>query len=99
VAATPARARATIDSLANHYVAALEELEATTGLRARGLQILGGGSRNRYLCEKISELSGLPVLAGPAEATAIGNLMIQARVLGIVTRETEITCLPAAGTR
>ncbi len=46
--------------------------------------MIGGGSRNRLLCQFAADATGLPVIAGPAEATAIGNIMGQARALGYV---------------
>ena len=47
--------------------------------------MIGGGSRNRLLCQFAADATGLPVIAGPAEATAVGNIMGQARALGYVT--------------
>ena len=80
-------ARIIFDSLAEHYAAALGELERASATRASSLVVLGGGSRNRLLCDLIRERAGVPVLVGPAEATTLGNLLLQAQVLGAVSRE------------
>jgi len=48
------------------------------------VHLLGGGSQNELLCQLTANRCGLPVMAGPAEATAIGNVMIQARAQGII---------------
>ena len=48
------------------------------------IHIIGGGANNRFLCQLTADATGLPVLAGPVEATAIGNILIQARGLGYV---------------
>jgi sugar (pentulose or hexulose) kinase len=75
--------RVIFDSLARYYADGLRRLEAATGCTAGRLQIIGGGSRNAYLCKRIEAEAGVPVAPGPAEATAIGNLSLQASVLGI----------------
>jgi rhamnulokinase len=46
------------------------------------LHVVGGASRNDLLCELVAEACGREVLAGPAEATALGNVLVQARALG-----------------
>jgi rhamnulokinase len=48
----------------------------------RGVQIVGGGSRNAYLNQATATVTGLPVLAGPVEATVIGNVIVQAIAAG-----------------
>ena len=77
---TGAILRCIIDSLAMKSRAVLESIESAAGLRYPGLHVLGGGSRNSPLCQAMSNALGRPVLAGPAEATTIGNLLLQLRV-------------------
>jgi rhamnulokinase len=64
------------------YGKTLAECAAVTGRSFRTLHVVGGGSRNRLLNQLTADAVGLPVLAGPVEATAIGNLLIQAKTLG-----------------
>ena len=51
----------------------------------RRIHVIGGGSQNRLLCQLTADACGLPVLAGPVEATAMGNLALQARAKGHVS--------------
>ena len=60
----------------------VEQIEAVTGRPVLGIRIVGGGSRNDYLNQATANACGRPVVAGPAEATAIGNLVIQAIAAG-----------------
>jgi len=53
------------------------------------IHIVGGGSQNELLCQLTADRSGMPVLAGPVEATAIGNVLIQARAQGFVSGSLE----------
>jgi rhamnulokinase len=79
----PARlARVILDSLAFRYASVVRTIEALTGEVVPGLHIVGGGCRNDYLDQATADASGRPVLAGPAEATAIGNLLLQAVASG-----------------
>ena len=48
------------------------------------MHIVGGGSANRLLCQLIADACGLPVHAGPVEATALGNVLVQARTHGLI---------------
>ncbi|GAA3111959.1 rhamnulokinase [Kribbella aluminosa] len=74
--------RCILDSLAATYAATTRELARLTGAQPRTIHIVGGGSRNDLLCRLTGQLSGLPVVAGPVEATALGNILVQARAHG-----------------
>ncbi len=70
--------RCILESLALKYRAVLENLIAVTGASIKMLHIVGGGSKNELLNQFTADACGIPVLAGPAEATAIGNILMQA---------------------
>ena len=70
--------RIVLESLALRYAAAIQGIETVTGAPVRGLRIIGGGSRNAFLNQATANATGLTVLAGPVEATALGNLVVQA---------------------
>lgn len=70
--------RTILESLAHRYRDVLEGLETLTGRRIRVIHIVGGGSRNQLLNRLAAEITGRTVLAGPMEATAAGNLLVQA---------------------
>ena len=74
--------RCCLESLALRYRATLDELQQMLGRRLEVIRIVGGGSRNRLLCQLAADACGVPVVAGPAEATALGNLMLQAIATG-----------------
>lgn len=78
----PAVTRCILDSLASAYAATVHRAAELTGRRVRTIHLLGGGSRNRLLCQLTADAADLPVLAGPAEATAWGNVLVQARAIG-----------------
>src|SRR5262249_17500498 len=84
-----AMARAIFESLALTYRVVLRSLERILGRRLRTLHIVGGGSRNVVLCQFTADATGLPVIAGPEEATAIGNVLMQAMALGHVRTPAE----------
>jgi rhamnulokinase len=71
-------AKAVLDSLALRYASVLRTIESLTGERLRGVQIVGGGSRNNYLNQVTADATGLPVATGPGESTVIGNVLVQA---------------------
>jgi rhamnulokinase len=59
-------------------------IERVTGRSIPGIHIVGGGSLNAYLNQATADASGRPVLAGPVEATAIGNLLVQGMAAGTI---------------
>lgn len=88
--------RALLESLALKYALVLRELEAVSGRTVKAIHLVGGGSNNALLCQLTADASGLPVLTGPTEATAIGNLLVQAMALGELASLSEARALVAA---
>lgn len=80
----PAYTRAILESLAFKYRVVLESLEELTGIRFEEIRIMGGGSKNRLLNQFTADATGRPVVAGPAEATALGNIAMQMLTTGAV---------------
>lgn len=80
----PAFTRAILESLALKYRQVLESLEALTGKRFEEIRIIGGGSKNRLLNQFTADATGRTVVAGPSEATAIGNIAMQMLATGAV---------------
>jgi rhamnulokinase len=79
VAADPfALARIILESLALRCASVLASVQKLTGRIVRGIRVVGGGGLNDFLNQAIANATGLEVLAGPAEATAVGNLLAQA---------------------
>ena len=77
--------RSILESLAAAYATAVSTAEQLSGVRIEVVHVVGGGSRNALLCQLTADRTGRPVLAGPVEATAIGNVLIQARAAGLVS--------------
>lgn len=74
--------RCIYESLALKYRFAIKQLSAATDKRFNALYILGGGTKDRLLCAMTASATKLPVTAGPTEATALGNIIIQLAALG-----------------
>jgi rhamnulokinase len=74
--------RCILDSLALGYRRAIRQASALSGRTVDVVHIVGGGSRNALLCRLTADATGLPVVAGPAEGTAMGNLLVQAWATG-----------------
>ncbi len=81
----PAYTRAILESLAFKYRSVLDSLQELTGIRFEEIRIMGGGSKNRLLNQYTAEATGRTVVAGPAEATALGNIAMQMLATGAVT--------------
>lgn len=85
--------RAILVSLACKYRMVLDQLSMVCDRRLEVVYVVGGGARNALLCQLTADLTGRPVLAGPVEAAALGNVLLQARALGAVSGLTEMRSL------
>lgn len=79
-----ATVRCILESLALAHRRVLRQAAALAGREITRVHLVGGGSRNALLCRLTADATGLPVTAGPAEATALGNILLQARARGLV---------------
>jgi len=83
-------ARCIYDSLVLKYKFTIKQIESVTENRIEKLHIIGGGAHNKMMNQLTADAIGIPVYAGPTEATAIGNLMMQAKAIGTVKSLSEI---------
>jgi len=81
--------RCALESLALKYRWTLEKLEEVMGHKCEVIHVVGGGTQNTLLCRLTADAANLPVLAGPIEATAMGNVMMQALARGHVSSISE----------
>jgi rhamnulokinase len=77
--------RCILDSLALAYRRTIRRAAQLSGREVEVVHLVGGGARNTLLCQLTADACGLPVMAGPVEAAALGNALVQARALGAVT--------------
>ncbi len=77
--------RSIVESLAAAYATALDTAGTLAGRTVTTVHVVGGGAQNTLLCQAIADRSGREVVAGPVEATALGNVLVQARAAGAVT--------------
>lgn len=82
-------ARSIIESLAEAFAGAVRSASILSGVDVETIHVVGGGSLNELLCQRTADRSGIPVLAGPVEATAIGNVLVQARAQGFASGDLE----------
>jgi rhamnulokinase len=87
--------RCILESLALGHRATLRTAAELAGRDVRVVHLVGGGSHNELLCRLTADATGLPVVAGPAEATALGNVLVQARAYGLVADVREMRALVA----
>ncbi|WP_440109098.1 rhamnulokinase [Paenibacillus sp. QZ-Y1] len=87
---TGAFVRCILESLALEFRQTLDELKLITGARPRVIHMVGGGVHNRLLCQFTANAAGVPVVAGPAEATSAGNCMLQFLAHGEVSSLAEV---------
>jgi rhamnulokinase len=91
--------RSVLTSLACKYRLVLEQLERVSGRDVDVVHVIGGGARNALLCRLTADLLGRPVLAGPVEATALGNVLVQARATGELGSLADARAVAAASAR
>ena len=76
--------RLVLESLAARYVRGMNDLTALTGAQPTQLNLVGGGSRNALLCQLTADALGIPVIAGPNEASALGSAIAQLEIMGVL---------------
>lgn len=82
--------RCIFESLSLRYRQVLDMLKAVAPFEIEKLHVIGGGSQNKLLNQWTANAIGIPVVAGPSEATAIGNCMMQAKAMGLVANRKEM---------
>jgi rhamnulokinase len=82
--------RSILEGLALKYRFIFDQLKQLHPHPINRIHIIGGGTQNKLLCQFTADATGIPVVAGPVEATAIGNIMVQAMGMGIVKSPAEI---------
>ena len=84
-ATPPELVRCILDSLALTFATRVDQAARLSATTVDVIHVVGGGSQNQLLCQLIADAAGRPVVAGPVEATALGNLLVQARTHGALT--------------
>jgi rhamnulokinase len=79
--------RAIMDSLAVAMARAVHHAARLSGRDVEVVHVVGGGAQNTLLCQLVADATGRPVIAGPVEATALGNVLVQARAVGTLSGE------------
>ncbi len=81
--------RSILESLAAAYAESLDTVERLTGRDVSTVHIVGGGAQNALLCQLTADRAGREVIAGPVEATALGNVLVQSRATGLLSGSLE----------
>ncbi|MDY6997360.1 MAG: rhamnulokinase family protein [Actinomycetota bacterium] len=81
--------RAIVESLAESFAAAVRTASELSGVQVATVHLVGGGCQNALLCQLTADRLGMPVLAGPVEATALGNVLLTARSCGLIAGDLE----------
>ena len=81
--------RCVLDSLAAKLATTVHDIASLSGKDVRVVHVVGGGAQNTLLCQLVADAAGLPVVAGPVEATALGNLLVQARAVGTLSGDVD----------
>ncbi len=81
--------RAIVESLAEAFASAVRTASELSEQPIRTIHLVGGGALNQLLCQRTADRAGVPVLAGPVEATALGNVLVQARAVGLISGSLE----------
>jgi rhamnulokinase len=89
--------RCALESLALAYRCVLDDLRRVSPEPIERIHVIGGGSRHPTLCRFTACATGLPVVAGPVEATALGNILGQALALGRIHSPDDIRAIVAEG--
>ncbi|HEY9525231.1 MAG TPA: FGGY-family carbohydrate kinase, partial [Thermopolyspora sp.] len=76
--------RCVLESLALAYRRTVRDAARLSGRTVEVVHVVGGGARNALLCQMTADATGLPVIAGPVEAAALGNALVQARAHGVI---------------
>lgn len=84
--------RCIIDSLALALARAVRDAAQLSGQPVEVVHVVGGGSQNTLLCQLTADACGLPVVAGPVQATAMGNILVQARACGTLVGDVDVLC-------
>jgi rhamnulokinase len=82
--------RCIVDSLAVAYRHTVRQAAELAGRGVDVIHLVGGGAQNTLLCQLTADACGLPVIAGPVEATALGNVLVQARALGVTNGDLDV---------
>jgi len=98
-ATRPGLVRCVLDSLAAAYGNAVRDATRLSGKSVEVVHLVGGGARNALLCQLTADECGLPVFAGPVEATALGNALVQGRADGLVAGDLETLRALVRGTQ